>query len=128
MMVPVLIAIVALIALALWLRRGAKRPPSRVASVRDVKQPSSKYRCVELQFESDACVAVKQFEAKRFLPGEVPPIPVTGCDAVRCACRYAYHNDRRHTHRRNPTAYQPPASAAGERRTKRDRRRPPKSR
>lgn len=126
-MAPILIAIVALIALALWLRRAGKRQAPRAAGGRVVKRSGGKYRCVELQFESDACAAVKLLVAKRFLPGEVPEIPVPECDAAKCSCRYVYHDDRRHTDRRNPVAYRPPSAAGGDRRTKRDRRRPPKS-
>jgi hypothetical protein len=38
-----------------------------------------------------------------------------------------HHEDRRHSDRRNPVGYHPPASAGGDRRTKRDRRKPEKT-
>jgi hypothetical protein len=122
-----LFAVAALIALALWWRYGGRRQHSRAARVPDPKRPSDNYHCVELRYRSDACDAVKRIGAKRFLPGEAPEIPVAGCDAAKCACRYVHHEDRRHTDRRSPIAYEPPASAGGERRTKRDRRKPPKT-
>jgi hypothetical protein len=53
-----------------------------------------------------------------------------GCDAAKCSCRYVHHDDRRHGDRRNPYPLQasaPPTSAGGDRRTKRDRRKPAKT-
>jgi hypothetical protein len=126
----VLFAIAVVIALALWWRYGDKRRHSRVARVRDLKRPSDNYHCVELRYRRDSCDAVKRIGAKRFLPSEAPGIPVLGCDAERCSCRYVHHEDRRHSDRRNPVAQwanQPPASAEGERRSKRDRRKPAKT-
>jgi hypothetical protein len=127
MIALVLIAVAVLIALALWWRLGGKPQHSRAARVRDLKRPLDNYHCVELRYRSDACDAVKQIGAKRFLPGEAPEVPVAGCDAAKCSCRYVHHDDRRHNDRRNPVAYQPPASAGGDRRTKRDRRKPAKA-
>ena len=122
----ILIAVAALIALALWWRFGRKRQPSRAARVRDPKRPYDDYRCVELHYGKDACDAVKRVGDKRFLPGEAPDVPLPGCNAARCSCRYVHHDDRRHNDRRNPYPLQamaPPAAAGGDRRTKRDRRR-----
>jgi hypothetical protein len=123
----VLIAVAALVALALWWRHGGKRQHPRAGPVRDLKHPSDNYHCVELRYRSDACDAVKRIRAGRFLPGDAPEIPVPGCDAAKCSCRYAHHEDRRQGDRRNRVAYQPPAAAGGERRTKRDRRKPAKT-
>ena len=124
MIVLGLVAVVALIALALWWSHGGKRQHSRAGRVRDLKRPSDNYRCVELRYRSDACDAVKRIGAERFLPGEAPEIPVPGCEGAKCSCRYVHRDDRRHSDRRNPVAYRPPASAGGDRRTKRDRRKP----
>jgi hypothetical protein len=124
----ILIAVALLIALALWWRHGTKRQRSRAARVPDRKRTSDSYHCVELRFGRDACDAVKRIGAKRFLPGESPEIPVPGCDASKCSCRYVHHEDRRHSDRRNPfpqLASQAPAG--GDRRSKRDRRRPGKT-
>lgn len=125
MITQVLIVVAALIALALWWYQGKKQQHSRAVRVRDPKRSSDNYHCVEVRYRRDACDAVKRIGAKRFLPGEAPGIPMPGCDAGRCTCRYVHHEDRRHSDRRNPVAQwanQPPASARGERRSKRDRR------
>lgn len=124
----VLFVFAVVIALALWWRHGTKLQRSRAARVRDPKHRSDSYHCVELRYGRDACDAVKRIGAKRFLPGESPEIPVQGCDASRCSCRYVHHEDRRHSDRRNPfpqLASQPPAG--GDRRSKRDRRKPAKT-
>ena len=127
MIALVLIAVAILIALALWWRPGGKPQHPPAARVRDLKRPLDNYHCVELRHRSDACDVVKRIGAKRFLPGEAPEIPLPGCDAAKCSCRYVHHADRRHADRRNPVAYHPPASAGGDRRTKRDRRKPAKT-
>jgi hypothetical protein len=123
----VLTVIAALIALAFWwgYRRSLQSP--RASPVRATKRPPGDFRCVELRHESDACDAVRRLEEMRFLSGKAPEIPVPGCDAAKCSCRYVHHADRRHRHRRNPVAYYPKSAAGGERRIKRDRRRPAKS-
>ena len=126
-----LIAVAVLIALALWWHLGGTRKRSRAARVRGLKRPPDNFRCVELRFSHNACDAVKRIGAKRFLSGEAPELPAPGCDAATCSCHYVHHKDRRQSDRRNPypmRAAGPPASAGGDRRTKRDRRRPPKSR
>jgi hypothetical protein len=118
-----LTTVAAVIAIALWWRHAKKRQRPRTLGARDTKHTSDKYHCVELRYRSDACDAVKLIGAKRFLSGEAPEVPVPGCNAAKCACRYVHHEDRRQGDRRSPVAYQPPASAGGERRIKRDRRR-----
>jgi len=50
----------------------------------------------------DACESVKKLRHKRFLPAEAPSLPLPGCDAVRCHCRYAHFDDRRQEARPSP--------------------------
>jgi hypothetical protein len=54
-----------------------------------------------------ACAAVEAIGDKRFLDaeGDVPSLPVRGCDAASCRCRYVHYADRRTSvkDRRNPT-------------------------
>ena len=127
-MIPLILTVVAtLVAFAFWWRYLGKRKPSRASPVRVVKRVPGNFHCVELRYPSDACDAVKRIGEMRFLSGTAPEIPVPGCVAAKCSCRYVHHDDRRYRDRRNPVAYQPPASAAGQRRTKRDRRKPAKA-
>jgi hypothetical protein len=125
-----LIAVVALIALAWWWRHEGTRQGSSAARVRALTRPSGNYHCVELRFSPDACDAVKRIGTKRFLPDEAPGIPVPGCDAAKCSCRYVHHDDRRHRDRRSEFAQQASqtrTSTGEDRRTMGDRRNPPKT-
>jgi len=118
--------VAALIGLAFWWRSKEKRQRSHATAARVINRPPGKFNCVEVQHQADACKAVRRFADRRFLSGQAPEIPVPGCDAAECSCRYVHHKDRRHMDRRNPRAYQP-ESSSGERRIKRDRRRPAKT-
>jgi hypothetical protein len=125
MIASILIAVAALIALAFWWRQRERRKQPRATRARGLADTSGNYHCVELRYRRDACDAVKRLGAKRFLPDEAPGIPVPGCDAAQCSCRYVHHDDRRHDDRRHPFAQQaslPPPAAGGERRTRKDRR------
>jgi hypothetical protein len=44
-------------------------------------------------------------ETARFLSGEAPPLPLPGCTAPRCLCRYAHYEDRRARDRRVPLSH-----------------------
>lgn len=41
------------------------------------------------------CEAVRKIEDLRFLASEAPRLPLPGCDAVACSCRYRHYDDRR---------------------------------
>ena len=127
MMPLVLTAMAALVALALLWRHWAKRQLPPASPARVVNRPPGNFRCVEVRYPSDACDAVKRIGEVRHLSGTAPEIPVAGCDAAKCSCRYVHHVDRRREDRRNPVAYRPPASSKGERRIKKDRRRTAKT-
>ena len=117
MIASVLIAVAALMALAFWWRQRGRGKHPRAIRAKNLAGTSDNYRCVELRFPGDACDAVKRISAKRFLPGEAPGIPVPGCDAAQCSCRYVRHEDRRDDDRRHPFAQQasqPPPAAGGE--------------
>ena len=42
-----------------------------------------------------ACQAARDLEGQRFLSGAAPRIPLPGCDASDCTCRFSHHADRR---------------------------------
>lgn len=60
-----------------------------------LKPPSKKFHGVGIRPTSGACRAVQLVAGKRFLPHEVPALPLTNCDVSYCGCRYEHHPDRR---------------------------------
>ena len=70
-----------------------------------------------------ACAAVAQLNGGKWLSAEAPVLPVKGCDAKQCNCRYRHHADRRSADRRETTGLVSGPPKEGERRTGRvDRR------
>ena len=47
-----------------------------------------------------ACAAAHALRDRRFLSREAPALPLTGCSAGECTCRYQHHDDRRQAVRR----------------------------
>jgi len=84
---------VLLLAAAVWLRPGRRN--SRSASARSVADESNAYHCVEIDYSSDPCAAVKKMEGQRFLSDEAPMFPLPGCTSRSCQCRYVHYDDRR---------------------------------
>ena len=59
--------------------------------------PKNPYRAISIVSRESSCAAVKAVGAKRFLveDGDVPQLPLSDCDVVKCPCKYAHHEDRR---------------------------------
>ncbi len=72
--------------------------PARPA--RTVVPPRKSYHAVEIVAGDDCCELVRRYTGKRFLSGEAPVVPLQGCDAGECLCRYIHHADRRKKDRR----------------------------
>ena len=47
-----------------------------------------------------ACAAAQACKGKRILSSEAPRLPLPGCDAARCDCKYRHFGDRRAEPRR----------------------------
>lgn len=47
-----------------------------------------------------ACPAAYALRDRRFLSREAPALPLQGCGAEHCTCRYEHHSDRRKGARR----------------------------
>lgn len=78
---------------------------------------SDKYRCVSIRYKvNTACELVQKFETqpylsnkpplfletkRRFLSSEGISLPLHGCTALSCQCRFIHHKDRRGQNRRN---------------------------
>lgn len=96
MNLPVLL-LLALLLLGLWLlirlRRGGadKTPASDTVS----GGPESEYHAVSIKVTGMACAAAKDLTGQRFLSTEAPRLPLPGCTAADCNCRFVHHKDRR---------------------------------
>ena len=58
------------------------------------------WKAVEVVSEFRSCAASKQLKGKRFLGDEAPTLPLPGCTAANCNCRYRHFSDRRSGPRR----------------------------
>jgi hypothetical protein len=136
------IGIVAVVVVALVLRSNGKAagktkaasvPKARTARTRTAEQArspaTSNYKATSITCGENACAAVRAIKDKRFLvkDKDIPPIPVPGCDAKKCTCIYAHHEDRREedNDRRGPRGLRSDLHSfamGAERRTKRGRR------
>lgn len=58
------------------------------------------WKAVEIVSDQRGCLAARGLKGKRFLGDEAPPIPLPGCTAANCNCRYKHFNDRRSGPRR----------------------------
>lgn len=56
---------------------------------------SNPYHAVSISAKGGMCDAAKECKGKRFLSADAPQLPLAGCDAANCACKYAHHDDRR---------------------------------
>ncbi len=59
-----------------------------------------RWHAVAIVATADACAVAKASKDNRFLSGEAPRLPLAGCDANCCDCRYAHFDDRRRGPRR----------------------------
>jgi hypothetical protein len=89
------IIVVALAVCGVLLWRSLK--PGHATPARQVS-----YRCVGIQPEDPltACDAVRANSGQRFLSGQAPQLPLPGCTADRCTCKYVHFDDRRIGNRR----------------------------
>ena len=62
---------------------------------------SNPFHAVSILSPLHNCAAAREFEGKRFLAAEAPRLPLPGCTAATCTCRYAHHEDRRQGPRRS---------------------------
>lgn len=110
-----IIAIAALIALFIFVRRRGGQEAVRPDERRQQKSPaSSKFHAVSIRFSGDACDAAKDMYGRRFLSGAAPKIPLPECDVLECKCRFVHHDDRRSgKDRRNPWGQGLGASGTG---------------
>lgn len=75
---------------------------------------SAAFRCVQVNPHGpDSCGAVRAIVGQRFLPDEIPQLPLAGCDSARCSCSYELFSDRRSVPRQEPEAASDAGAGAG---------------
>jgi hypothetical protein len=70
------------------LKLGPKQPAA------DRRQPSPWY-AVSIVPGEECCASARMHQSTRWLSLEAPRLPIQGCDARQCDCRYRHHTDRR---------------------------------
>lgn len=90
--------------------------PSAAAKPKQTRA-RNRWHAVSIVPRGQACEAAQACRGKRYLSLEAPRLPLQGCDAAQCQCRYRHFEDRRATQRR-----QDDASAAATSRGNRNRR------
>ena len=53
------------------------------------------FHAVSIHPPAGGCQAAQEIKGARFLSDEAPGLPLEGCTAEHCQCRYAHHVDRR---------------------------------
>lgn len=83
---------------------GPATPRTRLAPKASAREkaskatsPGSPFRAVSIAPGPKPCAAVKALQGKFYLVelGDVPNLPLFGCDKSKCGCRYSHHADRR---------------------------------
>ncbi len=87
----------------------------------------SKYHAVSVKCGAGACEQALALENRRFLSGQMGQLPLEGCTAADCRCKFVHYPDRRDAEgdKRAPTALRSELYAASgkpERRTRAGRR------
>jgi hypothetical protein len=78
-----------------WIRRlNARDSASRAPRV------TKRFAAVEIRPRNDACEAAHALEGQRFLSNQAPALPLEGCSATQCGCRFVKLSDRRDEERR----------------------------
>ncbi len=64
------------------------------------KFAANRWHAITIVGSDHACAAAEACRGKRFLSSEAPRLPLPGCEANRCDCRYRHYADRRGPPRR----------------------------
>jgi hypothetical protein len=77
------------------------RKPSKPHPGHKEEQPAhSPWRAVGVLPGAHCCAVVQAMSERRWLYADAPRLPLPGCDAARCDCRYKHYPDRRVNDRR----------------------------
>jgi hypothetical protein len=107
-----IIFVVALALAAFWGLRRRPQPAAAPPAMPHIAVPQSlpqappkrePFHAVTIRYGLESCEAAVRMAGQRFLASDAPTLPLKGCDAAQCRCRYVHHADRRDPHdRRNP--------------------------
>jgi len=93
---PVLVLILALLLAIAWLvRKRAESADSGSKTNLRRKGSTTEYHSVSIKLSKNACSAAEELSGHRFLAAKAPTLPLPGCDADDCTCRFEHHEDRR---------------------------------
>ncbi|MFT4517632.1 MAG: hypothetical protein ACI9JM_000009 [Halioglobus sp.] len=53
------------------------------------------FHAVSIRPQEQCCREVGTIKVLRFLSEDAPPLPLPGCNAASCGCKYVHHADRR---------------------------------
>jgi hypothetical protein len=56
---------------------------------------SDPFHAVSILPAEESCPAVESIKVQRFLSEDAPGLPLAGCGAVNCRCKYIHYADRR---------------------------------
>jgi hypothetical protein len=84
------------------------------------------YSATAISFDDSACDAVREIGDRLFLDADrdTPLLPLPGCDAARCNCKYVHREDRREVgeDRRHPSGLQAELYDAGVNNNRREKK------
>jgi hypothetical protein len=75
--------------------------PEHSAEARSERTSIHRWHAVAIRTSSTACAASQACQARRYLSSEAPRLPLAGCDAAHCDCKYVHFPDRRGSRRRS---------------------------
>ena len=89
------ITILAVFAAMYFFLRPRPETVPRFGPTRRVHRIHKPFPAASVSCGHDACQAARELTEKRYLAWEAPNLPLAGCDAERCDCRYNHYSDRR---------------------------------
>lgn len=92
--------IIVALAFSYWYWRHLKIKEDVTKFVDAQERERNRFHCVEIKSSSQTCTLARQYSGIRYLSAEAPRLPLTGCTATKCGCRYVHHSDRRMESRR----------------------------
>lgn len=124
MRIILLLAAIVVVASLVWYRRRRGRTATARKIARQPAKPAAE-RLIRFRPGPNACSPARQQAGKQVPAGDLPRLPLPGCRAHRCQCRYEETPERRKRQRRQQhdrresVRYDP---AGGGDRRKKDRR------